>query len=456
MKRTTVLIGVFLLLLPWFVFSGGQGEEQTAEDAGLAKIDWEKPVSMFDRVAKPKYVLPDGWKEAIGDTKVLSFINSGPMQYDPAMALGMKDFEAMTGIKLNPIETSEELLHTKQSAMMRAKSPKLDLVFCTISTEAYYDYQAAGWLEPCDFLLNDKIRANYPEDVLNAMEIGGRVYGFPYIGGAFIYGYRKDLFEKAGLSEPKSWADLVKIGEKLKTDDMWGLAYPAGPSYDSFGTWASFLSAAGGEILQNGKTVVNSREGVEALQFMVDLRNKHKVVPEGVNTYNLQQMGSLFAAGKIASFISTTWTYQFIIETKEMYDNFVMTLYPAKAEGMKQTVYQDMSFYSVSPFSQNKAAAFIFLDFLRSYQERKYELLKERNVIYNKEVWKDSDITEDTVPFYQTISEAVVKGKLYVFPNSQKIVDLLNVGVSKALTGEISAKEALDEVQKKVDILQTW
>ena len=213
-----------------------------------------------------------------------------------------------------------------------------------------------------------------------------------------------------------------------------------------------FLVGAGAELLQGDKVVVNSPEAVKALQFMVDLRNKYKVVPEGVNTHSIQNMGEMLASGRIASFLSASWAYQFIIKT-DMWENFAMSIYPADS-GVTQTVYQDTSFYSVSPFSQKKAAAFLFLDFLRSYQERKYELLEERNVIYNKNVWIDPDITEESVPFYRTIRDAVDKGKIYVFPNSQKIVDLLNVAIEKALSGQIGAKEALDEVQGKVDILQ--
>ncbi|MBN2552855.1 MAG: sugar ABC transporter substrate-binding protein [Spirochaetales bacterium] len=453
MRRVLLLAVVAALSVP-LVFAGGKGEPAAAEEAaaGLALIDLNKPVSMYERVAKPKYVLPEGWKEAIGDTKELTFINSGPLQYDPAMAEGMKIFSEMTGIKLNAIEISEELLHTKQSAMMRARSDKLDLVFTTLSTEAYYDYQAAGWLESADLLYDDQIRSLYSEDMLDAMTIDGKIWGFPYIGGAFVYGYRKDIFEKEGLKPPKTWDELLVIARKLTRDGMYGFAFPAGPSYDTFGIFCSFLSGAGGELMVGDKVVVNSPQAVEALQVMVDLRNRYKVVPEGVNTYSLQQMGELLAAGRIASFVSTSWTYQFVVNT-DMWENFAMTLYPAKA-GVEQTVYQDTSFYSVSPYSKSKAAAYLFLDFLRSYEERKLELLVERNVIYNREVWKDPDINEESVPFYQVIKSAVDRAKIYVFPNSQKIVDLLNVAVEKALSGSVTPKEALDEVQTKVDILQ--
>jgi len=451
MRRLFMLVVVAVLSAP-LAFAGGQRAPAAEEKGGLALIDWNKPVSMYERVASPEYRLPEGWKEAIGNTKELTFINSGPLQYDPAMAQGMEIFTNLTGIKLNGIEISEELLHTKQSAMMRARSDKLDLVFTTLSTEAYYDYQAAGWLEPCDLLYNDQIRTLYSEDMLDAMTIDGKIWGFPYIGGAFVYGYRKDIFEKEGLKPPKTWDELLAIAKRLTKDGMYGFAFPAGPSYDTYGIFCSFLSGAGGELLQGGKVVVNSPQAVEALQVMVDLRNKYKVVPEGVNTYSLQQMGELLAAGRIASFVSTSWTYQFIINT-DMWENFAMTLYPAKA-GVEQTVYQDTSFYSVSPYSKNKAAAYLFLDFLRSYQERKLELLVERNVIYNREVWKDPEINEESVPFYQTIKSAVDRAKIYVFPNSQKIVDLLNVAVEKALAGSVTPKEALDEVQTKVDILQ--
>ena len=107
MRKVLLLAVVAMLSVP-LAFAGGKAEPAAEEQGGLALIDWNKPVSMYDRVAKPKYVLPEGWKEAIGDTKELTFINSGPLQYDPAMAQGMEIFTKLTGIKLNAIEISEE------------------------------------------------------------------------------------------------------------------------------------------------------------------------------------------------------------------------------------------------------------------------------------------------------------------------------------------------------------
>jgi ABC-type glycerol-3-phosphate transport system substrate-binding protein len=442
MKKSILIICALFFLLPTFVFSEG--------------IDWEKPVSMYERVTSPTYVLPEGWEEAIGETKEISFMNSGPLKWDPGMVKGIEVFEKLTGLKVNAIEIGDELLHTKQSAMLRAKSPKLDLVFTTLSQEAYHDYQAAGWLEPCDFLVNDEIKGLYSEDIIKVMEIDGKIYGFPYIGGGDIYAYRKDLFEKHGLSEPESWEDIVEIGQKLKTDDMWGFAFPARSGFESYWFWCAFLVSAGGDLIHDGKVVVNTPEGIEALQFMTDLRNKYKVVPEGVNTYGINEMGDLFAAGKIASFISFSYTYQRVMDTKEMYDNFVMTLFPAKDKNIEQKSHMNTSFYSVSPFSKNKAAASLFLDFLRSYEERKYELLIERNTIFNIKVWQDPEIKEEKVPFISTLRRCAERGKIFGYQNAIKIVDLVSTGVSKALIGEMSAKEALDEVQEKIDVIQTW
>ena len=242
MKIFVFLVALTVIMLPFTVFAGGSQDASTQEEGGLSMIDWNKPASIYDRVAVGKYVLPEGWKQAIGNTKELTFINSGSIDYDPAMAKGMEDFTRMTGIKLTAIEIGEELLHTKQSAMLRAKSPKLDLVFTTLSTESYYDYQMAGWLEPCDFLVDEKTTATYPKEMVKAMTIDGQLWGFPYIGGAFIFGYRQDLFTAAGINPPKTWADLVTAATKLTKDGMYGFAFAAGPSYDTYGTFCSFLS----------------------------------------------------------------------------------------------------------------------------------------------------------------------------------------------------------------------
>ncbi|PKF80705.1 sugar ABC transporter substrate-binding protein [Vibrio sp. vnigr-6D03] len=53
-----------------------------------------------------------------------------------------------------------------------------------------------------------------------AMSVNGKKYGVPYTYYQWGVYYRKDLFEKFGISEPKTWDDLKSAAAKLKANDV--------------------------------------------------------------------------------------------------------------------------------------------------------------------------------------------------------------------------------------------
>ncbi|BFM48065.1 extracellular solute-binding protein [Marinomonas sp. THO17] len=53
-----------------------------------------------------------------------------------------------------------------------------------------------------------------------AMTIDGKQWGMPYTYYQWGIYYRKDIFEKLGLSEPKTWDEFLAVNAKLKANDV--------------------------------------------------------------------------------------------------------------------------------------------------------------------------------------------------------------------------------------------
>ncbi|NIS61343.1 MAG: hypothetical protein GTO13_11795, partial [Proteobacteria bacterium] len=69
------------------------------------------------------------------------------------------------------------------------------------------------------------------------------------------------------------------------TIDQWGVVH-AGTPVTHFGdVVCTLIHQLGGKVYDDNKITVNSEAGRKALQAIVDLRNKHKISPPGVNTY---------------------------------------------------------------------------------------------------------------------------------------------------------------------------
>jgi N,N'-diacetylchitobiose transport system substrate-binding protein len=109
-------------------------------------------------------------------------------------------------------------------------------------------------------------------------------YGVPYYGGARIVVYRKDLFEKSGLTIPTTMEEFVAAGKKLKADNadipnFSGIYFPG----RNWHATRSFIWDAGGDIAvnENGEWVgeLDSAESVAGLQTVQDIMQNANAAP---------------------------------------------------------------------------------------------------------------------------------------------------------------------------------
>ncbi|HAD81576.1 MAG: hypothetical protein A2509_12040 [Candidatus Edwardsbacteria bacterium RIFOXYD12_FULL_50_11] len=113
----------------------------------------------------------------------------------------------------------------------------------------------------------------------------GKLTSMPFNKSVPVYYYNKDLFAKAGLDPekfPATWDQFIEAAKKLTLDsnqdgtpEQWGTAFTTGAAW----MFQCLVLQNGGEIFSpDGKKVVfDSPEGIEALQYLVDLVYKHKV-----------------------------------------------------------------------------------------------------------------------------------------------------------------------------------
>jgi raffinose/stachyose/melibiose transport system substrate-binding protein len=81
----------------------------------------------------------------------------------------------------------------------------------------------AGYLEPIDGLPGLDI---FTEKQLAASSgTDGKVYGVPYMLSSTQILYNKKIFEKYGLTEPKTWDEFIQTAEALKSNSVTPLAF---------------------------------------------------------------------------------------------------------------------------------------------------------------------------------------------------------------------------------------
>ena len=169
------------------------------------------------------------------------------------------------------------------------------------------EWVEGGALQPVtDALVPPEIKADFiPALYEKGALYNGQSWGLPIAAAARALLYNTDLFTQAGLDStvaPVTWAQFkdaaVAIHDKTS---QFGYAYD-GNGTTAFRSFGYFLWNNGGDFFTaDGKASFNSPQGVEALQFLVDL-TATGATPDPSGTV-AEDIGPLFQAGKLGMMI---------------------------------------------------------------------------------------------------------------------------------------------------------
>jgi ABC-type glycerol-3-phosphate transport system substrate-binding protein len=148
---------------------------------------------------------------------------------------------------------------------------------------------------------------DFYENLKNYSNIDGKQISLHAYANNIILFYNKKLFKDAGLDPekpPVTWTDLIDYGQKLSQAGILPLIFDfTFNTYYEIFSWEFqvFVWQNGGEMWDaNWQPKFNSPEGIEALQFIVDLINKYKIT-------TLAPPSDAFDQGKAAMLIDGCW-----------------------------------------------------------------------------------------------------------------------------------------------------
>ena len=132
----------------------------------------------------------------------------------------------------------------------------------------------------------------------------GKYYGLPYHGWVQGIWYRKDWFEKAGLSPPDTWENILKAAKTFykPEDNQYGILVGTKPDVYTEQCFTHFaLSNGVREFDENGKLVFNSPETLETIKFYRQLAEHN---PPGPQSWRARDY---YLQGKMAMFLYSTF-----------------------------------------------------------------------------------------------------------------------------------------------------
>jgi len=342
--------------------------------------------------------------------------------------------------------------------------------------DLYVTYLASGEKEPTILMLDviwPAEFAPYLEDVtadkdyfeldkfipgtVKSGTVNGKIVAVPWFTDAGILYYRKDLLDKYGFKNPpKTWDELVKMAQTItaKEKNMYGFVWQGARYEGLVCDFMEFLISFGGDVIDDaGNVVVNSKAGVNALQFMVDLIYKTKVSPQAVTTYMEEEARRTFQNGQAVFMRNWPYAWALVNDPKEskIAGKVGVAPLPAGPAGRSAaTLGGWMLGINKNATDEEKAAAKKLVKFLTSYDQQLYKAINASQNPTMMDVYKDPELKK-VAPFMVDLYGMFVNAEPR--PRTAKyseISDTMQKYIHAALTQQTTPQKAIEDMAKEL------
>lgn len=317
-----------------------------------------------------------------------------------------------------------------------------------MNMENFLSYMLRG---ACADLTGKIDTANYSEGTLAAVSSEGKIYAVPMSFSTCVLFYNKDLFDQAGVAYPTdewTWADAQAAAEKIKAlgDDIWGYYQPI--TYNEF---YKSIKGNGGSVLSEdySQFTMNTPENVAVLEAMIArVRGENHVMP---TKEELAGRGDwdLFTEGKLGMIITGIWGFPTFAEKCTFdWDIVVEPGYKTPSTFFFANV------NCVSPSSDKQEAAAKFVDAMGAdpdIVQLRLDANWELPTIADQS--KLSQYIEMTPPanrkaVFDSMDYAAAPPAL---EEQGAVVEIIDNILSTLETNDMTAQEALDEIQAQLE-----
>jgi|LGOV01.1.fsa_nt_gb multiple sugar transport system substrate-binding protein len=321
-----------------------------------------------------------------------------------------------------------------------------------LNYENFVTYASKGTLYNMEaMILADKeFDSNvFNETALNAFKYEGSQYGLVESFSNVVMFYNKDLFDEAGVGYPQdswTWEDELEAAQKLTNADtgVWGTFAPI-----QFWEFYKTIEQNGGKIFNDDKSevVIDSKENIETLQWMIDKIEKYNVTPSDAQMSG-QSDGDLFKAGKIAMLRSGIWMFDAFKDTEFKWD---IALEPGNTQKAHHFFSNGVA---ISKDTENAEAAWKWIKFFTSSQEAakiRVDSSWELPALTDEALLKtylEKNPPESRDVVFKALDSLVVPP---VIGNWNELTDIVGKELDQAKLGVKTVEEALKDAKTAIE-----
>jgi multiple sugar transport system substrate-binding protein len=410
------------------------------------------------------------WRQAQGEKITVAVIPAG---YFQALIDLAKDFEQLTGVEVRFEKVPPGQIRQKSILDLSSKT-------ATYATHAadpmYYDlYVTNRWVEPISKYLGDTklTDTNWykPDDIIpawrGANSVNGQLYGVPFDGESTLQIYRKDLYDAKGLKPAETLDDVLKNAAAIHDPNsrVWGAAMRGfkGAGQNMY-IYPSIFRAFGGSWFNGGAFRANSREGIAALEWYVNLLTKFS--PPAVRNWNWPDLADAFSQSTLGLYIDANTSAAVLNnpEKSRVLGKIGYARWPKGPSGKRVSSIWNWSFPINGALSDRaKVATWLFIQWATCSETQARTSWKSQNPVkrlgLNRlSLWQSKEfakLTDSLGSNFLSASVDSMREDLDVdwrprMPQWPAVGETMATAIQSALVGQQTPKQALDEAQTRI------
>ncbi|MGM0509023.1 MAG: ABC transporter substrate-binding protein [Fusobacteriota bacterium] len=314
------------------------------------------------------------------------------------------------------------------------------------------EFAQAEYALPLDrFMERDGIKkSDYMEGPMNALTFKGRVWGLPkFIDSGMLF-YRKDIVDEA----PETWEELMEMAAKYEGEKGTKYGYVAqAKQYEGLVCNAmELISAYGGEVVDGtGEITIDNPDTIQGMNKFIELLNKD-FVPSNITSFTELESHTAFLEGQ--SVFIRNWPYQWALAQDEIQSKIAgkVGVAPLPKGDERSAATLGGWVTMINQHSENPEAAWEFLKFMNGPEGQEISAVYGGLAPTLKSVWDNTAVLRAN-PFFRNegfkkgLEAAVPRPVSPIYP---RLSDIMQIEISKAITGAQTPEEAVKNMDEKM------
>lgn len=348
-----------------------------------------------------------------------------------------------------PSDSGEQ--HDQYVTAFSAKSAEIDVFDADVIWPAEFA-QADYALDLDRFIEADDIDMGaYFQGTVDAGNFKGKQWAMPKFTDAGVLFYRTDIVD----DPPETWDELIDQAGELKgeKDTEFGYLMQASQYEGLITNAVEIIGAYGGAVLDDDENVVvDSPETVKAIEKMQEIVSSD-FVPSNILNFTEIETESAFIEGNAV--FARNWPYLQASSNDEdkskVAGDVGFTTLPAGDDGSASALGGWMSM--INRYSEHPEEAWEFVKFMTGPEGQKITAIEGGSAptlaeLYDDKEVQDAGVTFSEPDFVDVLENAIPRPVSPIYP---EISDIMQIELSKALTGDIKAEKAASNMQSKIE-----